>query len=61
MELVTRFARRLNQDVAWADIEELLVLINHVCVHAVLCCAVLCCAVLCCACMLDSYIDPHVS
>lgn len=30
VELVTRFARRLSQDVAWPKIEELLVLINQV-------------------------------
>ena len=30
VELVTRFARRLSQDVAWSQIEELLVLINQV-------------------------------
>ena len=30
VEVVTRFARRLNQDVAFSDIEEVLVLINQV-------------------------------
>ena len=30
VELVTRFARRLSQDVPWPDIEALLVLINQV-------------------------------
>lgn len=30
VELVTRFARRLSQDVAWPEIQELLVLINEV-------------------------------
>lgn len=30
VELVTRFARRLSQDVPWSDIETLLVLINQV-------------------------------
>ena len=30
VEVVTRFARRLNQDVAWAEIEQLLILVNQV-------------------------------
>ena len=30
VELVTRFARRLSQDVAWPEIQQLLVLINQV-------------------------------
>ena len=30
VEVVTRFARRLNQDVAWSEIEQLLVLVNQV-------------------------------
>lgn len=33
VELVTRFARRLSQDVAWPEIQELLVLINEVPIH----------------------------
>lgn len=30
VEVVTRFARRLNKDVVWGDIEQLLVLVNQV-------------------------------
>jgi len=30
VEVVTRFARRLNQEVGWGDIQQLLVLINQV-------------------------------
>ena len=30
VEVVTRFARRLNKEVAWGDIQQLLVLINQV-------------------------------
>lgn len=37
VELVTRFARRLSQDVAWPDIQELLVLINQVPAHLCVC------------------------
>lgn len=46
VELVTRFARRLSQDVPWADIEELLVLINQVLqfVHACMCICSICSA-----------------
>ena len=34
VEVVTRFARRLNQEVGWPEIEQLLVLINQVCIQA---------------------------
>jgi len=30
VEVVTRFARRLNKEVAWGDIQQLLVLIHQV-------------------------------
>lgn len=30
VELVTRFARRMSQDMAWSEIQQLLVLINQV-------------------------------
>ncbi len=30
VEVVTRFARRLNKEVGWGDIQQLLVLINQV-------------------------------
>lgn len=34
VEVVTRFARRLNKEVAWGDIQQLLVLINQVQSHS---------------------------
>ena len=37
VEVVTRFARRLSHDVAWPEIQELLVLINQVPAHLSVC------------------------